>query len=281
MQKHGSILFDRFPFPEICGKNDSRPNKKCYIYFSYFFGPMYKFFFLFSLLMLNQAYSSGQSDSVRNKLKADFNVSLNSNGIASIPAFSLGAPAIIASAGLAKGRFSYDPVLAYGVDMKPWYIDSWLHYKIIDRTSFKFRTGINFSNFFTEVNLSDEVIMKSERYWALELAGMYYFDEKTSLTLMYWRDKGKDPGTISGHFITLIGDKSGMPLGRYLVWGANIQLFYIDYTGNNDGLFVTPKLSVSALAVPITLFLQATQAIVSNVEPFPGFEWNIGVAYTF
>lgn len=242
---------------------------------------MYKFFFLFILLMLNQAYSSGQSDSGRNKLKADFNVSLNSNGIASIPSFSLGAPAVIATVGLAKGRFSYDPVLAYGIDMKPWYIDSWIHYKIIDRPSFKLRTGFNFSNFFTEVNLSDDVIMKSERYWALELAGMYYFDEQTSLTLMYWSDNGQDPGTISGHFITLIGDKSGIPLGRYLVWGINLQLFYIDYTGNNDGLFMTPKLSLSTLAVPVTLFLQATQAIVSNVEPFPGFEWNIGLAYTF
>jgi len=110
---------------------------------------------------------------------------------------------------------------------------------------------------------------------------MYYFDEKTSLTLMYWSDNGMDPGTISGHFLTLIGDKSGMPLGKSLVWAANIQLFYINYTGNNDGLFLTPKLSVSALNVPLTLFFQATQAIVSNVEPFPGFEWNIGVAYTF
>jgi hypothetical protein len=236
---------------------------------------------LILLCLFAAALSQEQSYSERTKLKADFNVSLNSNGIASIPAFSLGAPAVIATAGLAKGRFSYDPVLAYGLDMKPWYIDSWLHYKIIDRSSFKLRTGFNFSNFFTETTLSDEVIMKSERYWALELAGMYYFDEKTSLTLMYWRDNGKDPGTISGHFITLIGDKSGMPLGRYLVWGANMQLFYIDYTGNNDGLFLTPKLSVSALAVPLTLFLQATQALVSNVEPFPGFEWNIGLSYTF
>ena len=236
---------------------------------------------LMLLCLFTAALSQEQSYSERTKLKAEFNVSLNSNGIASIPAFSLGAPAVIATAGLAKGRFSYDPVLAYGVDMKPWYIDSWLHYKIIDRTSFKLRTGFNFSNFFTEVTIPEEVIMKSERYWALELAGMYYFDEKTSLTLMYWSDNGMDPGTISGHFLTLIGDKSGMPLGKSLVWAANIQLFYINYTGNNDGLFLTPKLSVSALNVPLTLFFQATQAIVSNVEPFPGFEWNIGVAYTF
>lgn len=239
---------------------------------------------ILSMILLSlfaAALSQEQSYSERTKLKSSFTVSLNSNGISSIPAFSLGAPAIVGTAGLAKGRFSYDPVLAYGLDMKPWYIDSWVHYMIVDGSSFKMRTGINFSMYFSDLKLPDEDILQGERYWALELAGMYYFNEQTSLTLMYWNDRGQDPGTITGHFITLAGDRSGMELGKHLLWGINLQVFYIGYTGNNDGFFVTPKVTVSGRKVPISLFFQATQAIISNIEPFPGFNWNIGVAYAF
>lgn len=239
---------------------------------------------ILSMILLSlfaAALSQEQSYPERTKLKSSFTVSLNSNGISSIPAFSLGAPAIVGTAGLAKGRFSYDPVLAYGLDMKPWYIDSWVHYMIVDGSSFKMRTGINFSMYFSDLKLPDEDILQGERYWALELAGMYYFNEQTSLTLMYWNDRGQDPGTITGHFITLAGDRSGMELGKHLLWGINLQVFYIGYTGNNDGFFVTPKVTVSGRKVPISLFFQATQAIISNIEPFPGFNWNIGVAYAF
>lgn len=233
------------------------------------------------LSLFAAAFSQEQSYSERTELKASFTASLNSNGISSIPAFSLGAPAIVGTAGLAKGRFSYDPVLAYGIDMKPWYFDSWLHYMIVDGSSFKLRTGFNFSMYFSDYKLPDETILQGQRYWALELAGIYYFNEKTNLTLMYWNDRGQDPGTITGHFITIAGDRSGMRLGKHLLWGINLQVFYIGYTGFNDGLFVSPKVNVSARKLPLSVFFQATQAITSNIEPFPGFNWNIGIAYTF
>src|SRR5664279_505761 len=68
-------------------------------------------------------FSQAKKDSLKNKLEPYLSFSLNSNGIAPIPAFSLDKPAIIASVGLTKGRFSYDPGLAYGLDGKVWYID--------------------------------------------------------------------------------------------------------------------------------------------------------------
>jgi hypothetical protein len=213
------------------------------------------------------------------RLKAAANVSLNSNGVASIPAFSLGKPAIIASVSLTKNRFSYDPVLAYGVNMKPWFIDNWLHYKIIRNPSFELRTGVNFSTFFTDYKLTDETILRGDRYLALEVAATYKFQSNTSLTLMYWNDNGLEPGTISGHFLDLVGEKTDMKIGKSILMSANIQLFIITYDGNNDGLFVSPKISFSLRNVPFSLFWQGTQAIKSNIIPDPGFQWNVGVTY--
>jgi hypothetical protein len=233
------------------------------------------FIFIFGI-----AFPQENPDVSDKRLKAAANVSLNSNGVASIPAFSLGKPAIIASVSLTKNRFSYDPVLAYGVNLKPWFIDNWLHYKIIRNPSFELRTGVNFSTFFTDYKLTDETILRGDRYLALEVAATYKFQSNTSLTLMYWNDNGLEPGTISGHFLDLVGEKRDMKIGKSILMSANIQLFIITYDGNNDGLFISPKISFALRNVPISLFWQGTQVIKSNIIPHPGFQWNVGVAYT-
>lgn len=227
------------------------------------------------------SYSFVTEDNSGDELKASCNVSLNSNGIASIPAFSLGKPAVVAAAGLAKGRFSLDPVLAYGLNFKPWYIDSWLHYMLVDRPVFKLRTGFNFSTYFSEYKLPEKQILQGERYWAVELAGFYYINSKSYLSLLYWNDRGQEPGTISGHYINFSGEISEIKAGKNLFFSANLQIFYIDYDGMNDGLFISPKVSSSINDLPIAVFIQATQVIKSNISPSPGFKWNIGLAYTF
>jgi len=182
---------------------------------------------------------------------------------------------------LSKGRFSYDPVLAYGLDMRPWFIDNWLHYRIVDRDAFILRTGVNFSVFFSDLKLPEEEVLKGERYWAWEIAGIYNISPKTVLTLMYWNDRGQDPGTITGHFVSLTGEQNMMKIGRAINLSAALQIFYIDYDGNNDGLFVSPRISTSVKSFPLALFFQATQPLLTNISPGPGFEFNIGLQYSF
>jgi hypothetical protein len=234
---------------------------------------------LLLLPLLQQAYCEDKP--VKKKAEYSASVSLNSNGIASIPAFSLGKPALIASLSVAKGRFSYDPVLAYSLNMKPWFFDSWLHYKIIDKPSFQLRTGFNFSNFFTQQDYSGEMITKGERYFAGEIAAFYRTGQYNTLSLMYWSDNGMEPGSISGHYLSFADDVVNVPAGRSVLLGASLQIFYIGYEGNNDGLFTSPKLTAGLRNVPVSVFFQATQVIFSNIEPNPGFKWNIGAGYSF
>jgi hypothetical protein len=242
---------------------------------------MRKSFCALFILIFVVSYSQDKADSSKTKLKAYATVSLNSNGIASIPAFSLGEPAIMASVSLAKNRFSYDPTLAYGFNMKPWFIDNWLHYKIIRKPLWELRTGFNISSFFSEYQLDDgKTILEGQRYFALELAATYRLSTNSSLTFMYWNDNGYEPGSISGHFFNLVGERTDIKAGNNVLMAVNLQLFYITYDGDNDGLFVSPKISAAVINVPFTLFFQATQPLVTNVTPSPGFKWNIGISYT-
>lgn len=233
------------------------------------------FVFIFTI-----SWSVENADSSKRKLKAAATVSLNSNGIASIPAFSLGKPAVIASITLAKNRFSYDPTLAYGLDLRPWFIDNWLHYKIIARPVFDLTAGFNISTFGTKYNLQEGSIHEAQRYFAFALTGVYKFSPDNSLTAAYWNDRGQEKGTIKGHFINLVGERSNINIGKNVLLSAALQIFYINYDGNNDGLFVSPRVSTSLRNLPFSILFQATQALSSNIVPSPGFKWNVGLAYT-
>ena len=222
-----------------------------------------------------------QPDSTKTRLKASANVSLNSNGISSIPSFSLDKPAIVSTIVLGKGRFSYEPVLAYSLDLKPWYIDNWLNYRFIDRKKFAFTVGFNASSFVgKDTTKNDKIIMKAERYFALAFTALFRITTNTSLTAAYWNDNGMDGG-VSGHFFSLIGDRSNIPTGGKTFLNASIQVFYIDYDYNNDGLFITPRLSFNIRDFPLSFFAMATQPVTSNIKPYPKFKLNLGLAYLF
>jgi hypothetical protein len=234
------------------------------------------FLFVFTL-----TWSQENPDSTRSKkLKAEAKVSINSNGIAYVPAFSLDKPAIIGTFSLIKGRFSYDPMLAYGLDLKPWIIDNWFHYLIVDRPVFELKAGAVIAAFFSEYETEDETILRAQKYLGLEFTGKYKFNSKTSLALTYLLDRGQDPGTTQGHFINLQADRSDFEIGKKVLLSATLQLFYINYTGNADGLFTAAYVSASLRDIPFFIFGQAIQALTSNIEPFPPFKWNVGLAYT-
>jgi hypothetical protein len=237
------------------------------------------FFFLFIL-----CEASEKSDSLKSKLEAGATFSLNSNGIASIPAFSLDKPAVMASLSLAKNRFSYTPTLAYGLDMRPWFIDNWFNYKIIRKPVFDLTAGFNISTFGSKYEAAGEdtnkVIWQAQRYFAFALTGVYRISPNNTLTIAYWNDRGQDPGTIKGHFFNVVGERSGINIGKKVLLSAALQVFYINYEGNNDGLFISPKVSSTLRDAPFAVFFQAIQALQSNIEPFPGFRWNLGISYT-
>jgi len=237
--------------------------------------------FLFFVFTVTNVFSQPSENGRSKKLVASGNISINSNGIASIPSFALGEPAFMSTVSLAKGRFSYSPVLAYGLDLKPWFIDNWLHYKFVARPIFEMRAGFNYSTFFSEYKLPDETILQGQRYFAFALEAVYTFKPKNTLQFAYWNDRGQEPGTIKGHFLSIIGERIEIEVAKNILISAGLQLFYIDYTAENDGLFIAPKASVAVKGIPLLLYFQGIQAITSNIEPFPGFNWNLGLAYVF
>lgn len=224
-------------------------------------------------------FSQETESKPKKELETSVTFSFHSNGIAPIPAFSLDRPALAATASVSRGRFSWDPAMYYSLEMKPWFIDNWFHYRIVARPKFELMAGANFSTFCSGFEINEEEILKAERYFAFSLTGTYFFSPLSSLALEYWSDNGQETGSLSGHFTAMTYRRSDIRLGKSALLACNVMLFYINYNGNNDGLFISPTVSLSVRNIPAAVFLQATQAIESNIEPWPGFKWNIGVSY--
>jgi hypothetical protein len=243
-------------------------------------------FCLVLLFLSTVSYPSENTDSTKSKLKAGATFSLNSNGISSVPAFSLGKPAAMASVSVGKGWFSYDPTLAYSLDGHPWFIDNWLHVKLINRPKFELRTGMNISSYCSKYTVPEGEFYRVERYFAFELAATFRFAHNISLLTQYWNDRGQEDWSMKGHFLSAIGEKTDMALGKHILCTAALQLFYIGYDSNdntndnNDGFFVAPRVAFSVRNFPVSIFSQVVQAITSNIEPFPGFNINVGITYS-
>ena len=231
------------------------------------------------LLIFSLCWCRERTDRTKSRFVVRANLSLNSNGIAFIPAFSLDKPALIGAFSLRKGRFSYDPQLSYGLNLKPWIIDNWFHYRIMDRPAFELKAGAVFSGFFSEYETGDETLLQVQKYLAAELVTTYRFTPVSSMAFTYLIDRGQDPGTLSGHFFNLQGDRSDFKLGKKGLLSASLQLFYIDYTGDNDGLFTAAYVSASMRNIPLSIFIQGIQPLWSNISPSPRFKWNVGLAY--
>lgn len=234
---------------------------------------------LLFLLLFTVSQAQERAEGKRSPLEAKASISLNSNGIAYIPAFSLDKPALIGTLSLKKGRFSYDPQLSYGLNLKPWIIDNWFHYRFVDREAFKLKVGGVFSAFFSELKTPEELVLQAQKYLAAELVASYHFTPLSSLAFTYLIDRGQDPGTLSGSFFDLKVERSEIKLGQKGLLLASIQVFYIDYTGNNDGLFTAGLLSASLLNFPLSVFFQGIQDLWTNMDPSPEFKWNVGLAY--
>ena len=187
--------------------------------------------YLVFLFIFTISWSQDKADSSRNKLDAIGTISLNSNGIAYIPAFEL-------------------------------------------------KAGVVISAFFSEYEAPNEVIWQAQRYFAIEFTGLYTVATNSSLSLTYLYDRGQDPGTLIGHYINFGVDKSEIAIGKKGLLSTALQLFYLNYSGNNDGIFIYPKISFSVRTIPSSIYFQAIQALDSNITPFPGFKWNLGLSYT-
>ena len=108
-------------------------------------------FVLFLLLSISGFSFSQNPETTKEPTNFKTFVSVTNNGISLIPTFSLGEPAIIFEASIGR-RLTFDPMIRYSLEGKPWSYIFWWRYKLIKPNKLQMTLGAHPSIMFRTVN---------------------------------------------------------------------------------------------------------------------------------
>lgn len=205
---------------------------------------------------------------------------ITSNGIAPIPAFTLGEPAWITTSNITLAKnFQFSPTIGFGLlDFKMWFIDSWLRYNMPMFDGKLIATaGFNYPGYVGEKkvinNIKEDHIV---RCLNAQAKVQYVMNESNSLILDYWyilvpRTKGVQD---YGHYLSLVYSLEKSIRGK-LFFGSDINLFYLFYNSEDLAQGLASSLEFFAGHKKTGLFI-GTQFFVPINLPSE-FAWNVSV----
>jgi len=211
-------------------------------------------------------------------------ITATNNGVSIIPSFTLGRPALLFDLSLSGERFSFDPMLRFGMDGKPWSFVFWGRYKAIKDKPFTLTLGAHPAFIFAErivkVNGQEKSMFVSQRFLAMEVAPMYKFSKRLSMGLYYLRGHGFNPiPPDNSNFLAINTVVSNIPVGGDFSLRVNPQLFFLK-VDDNSGTYITSNFTVSKPGFPIGFQGLVNQKIKSTI-PGDDFIWNVGLLYLF
>jgi hypothetical protein len=211
-------------------------------------------------------------------------ITATNNGVSIIPSFTLGRPALLFDLSLIGERFSFDPMLRFGMDGKPWSFVFWGRYKAIKDKPFTLTVGAHPAFIFAErivkVNGQEKTMFVSQRFLAMEVAPMYKFSNRLSMGLYYLRGHGFNPiPPDNSNFLALNTVVSNIPLGGDFNLRVNPQLFYLK-VDDTSGTYITSNFTVVKPGFPIGFQGLVNQKIKSTIAG-DDFIWNVGIMYLF
>ncbi|WP_332910279.1 hypothetical protein [Algoriphagus boritolerans] len=211
-------------------------------------------------------------------------ITATNNGVSIIPSFTLGRPAVFFDLSMGGERFSFDPMLRFGMDGKPWNFVLWGRYKVIKDSRFTLTIGGHPAFLFQEVDImvdgKPHKMMVSNRYLAGEAVTNYEFSEKFSMGLYYLRGTGVQVlGARNTDFLALNSQISNLQLVKDFKLRINPQLFFLK-VDENSGFYVNSALTLSKGDFPVEFQGFFNQKIRSEVAG-DDLVWNMSLLYKF
>jgi hypothetical protein len=211
-------------------------------------------------------------------------ITATNNGVSIIPSFTLGRPAVFFDLSMGGERFSFDPMLRFGMDGKPWTFVLWGRYKVIKDSKFTLTIGGHPAFLFQEVDMivdgKPEKMMVGNRYLAGEIVTNYKFSEKFSMGIYFLHGTGVQVlGARNTDFLALNTQISNLKLVKDIKLRINPQLFFLK-VDENSGFYVNSALTLSKGDFPVEFQGFFNQKIKSDVAG-DDLVWNMSLLYKF
>jgi hypothetical protein len=242
--------------------------------------------FIISTLFCFSINSYAQkNDSTNVKTEFSGTATITNNGVALIPAFSLGKPAMMFDFVARGKKLSFEPSMYFAVEgAKPWAFFFWVRYKLVNSTKFKFNIGVHpsflFSNTVVINNGTTQDVLKTNRYWVGELSPNYLLSKNISLSVYYLYGKGATTDVSQNtQFLALNAVFSNIKLSNKFYMRLVPQVYYLNID-NIDGFYASSSLVLVKKNFPISISAMASKSIKINMGG-EGFVSNIGLSYSY
>lgn len=246
---------------------------------------MKKMLLLLGILPLFCLSYGQEADSTKTPSFFSGTITATNNGISLIPSFSLNKPAALFDLSMGKGRWSFDPMLRFNMNGKPWSFIFWGRYKAFDTKKFKMSIGAHPSFVFREVTITtntgeEQNYLNAQRYFAWEATPTYFPNEKIGFGIAYLGSRGLTNDIVRN--TTFLAIKSIMPhisLNKKFFLTLIPQVFYLRMDDLN-GTYVSAYLGISMEKFPISITSTMSKKIRSDIAG-KDFLWNIAANYNF
>jgi hypothetical protein len=211
-------------------------------------------------------------------------ITATNNGISIIPSFSLGRPAAFFDLSVGGDRFSFDPMLRFGMDGKPWTFVLWGRYKVIKDSRFTLTIGGHPAFLFQEVDMNvqgkPDQMLVSNRYLAGEVNSSYKLTDRVSVGLYYLRGTAiKSLGAQNSNFIAWNTSISDLKIVKDLSMKINPQVFFLK-VDENSGFYANTGVTFIKGDFPVQLQGFVNQKIKSTIAG-DDLVWNVSLLYNF
>lgn len=208
-------------------------------------------------------------------------INATNNGISLIPTFSLGKPAVLFDLNIGKGRLSFDPMIRFGMNGKPWTFVFWWRYKLIQQKKFTFGFGVHPSVVFRDVSVVNDGVTKdylvAQRYFAWEASPTYIINKNTSLGLYYLGSKGLTKDIVQNTTFVALRSVINLNMSNNFNLGLIPQAYYLKMD-DKDGTYVNATINLYRKNFPVSLSAIVSKAIKTEIAG-KDFLWSVGVVY--
>lgn len=216
---------------------------------------MKKIFLLLFLFIKTWAFAQEKDSTKTSYLGGQ--ITATNNGVALIPSFSLGKPAILFDMNLGKGRVSFDPMLRFAMNGKPWAFIFWWRYKLIDQEKWSMGIGAHPSVIFNDVTILENGVSHSflvaNRFFAMELSPTYHITKKASVG--FYTLKARSLGradVLNNTFLAVRGNISDIRIAPRWLLSVGPQMYFLkmnEKTGIYGNISVSIRLPKSPISV--------------------------------
>lgn len=207
-------------------------------------------------------------------------ITATNNGISLVPAFSLGKPAVLFDLNIGKGRLSFDPMIRFGMNGKPWTFVFWWRYRLVQQKRFSMSLGAHPSVVFRNLTISDNGVSKdyivAHRFLAWEASPTFKINKNFNLGLYYLGSRGLTEGASRNNTFLAIRSAVSIPMSQFKL-NINPQFYYLKRDAQ-QGTYVSATANLYKNSWPISLNGIVSKAIKTTIEG-KSLQLSVGLVY--